>query len=709
MYQTIFLRENEKDIFQTLKNQGIKTKVFEHRLAELFNRVYNNFVGYYSFRQEGIVYKIIVLPKTIPPSEYAEKEFVDYLLHYYRINNIYKFDTQRKIPNSLLQLAFETNNSKERGHHFLEAFQSHRYRAILQAIERFFKRHKNSERRKQDYISQSIKHKLNLKKNIKEIDKTKIHQIQTKEIPFSLLATVTYYALKLFVIHKDNTKSETVVKEAKKVQSKLLKKYKIERGYKLSLQKLQSIKIEKLFSKTQESRQLLVDIKSLFGFEQMYKDDAISLGYRQDLTTSSLFINPNIFYEWYVYDILKKYTEENGKKIEFDKQDRTKTEYLLNEEKKSSNPDYILTDESKKVKIVIDAKWKTVEKIGDIQSGDYLKLKFDTYLLEKKGYAVVPYLVYPAMKIEDRAFMIKSEEDTVFQFHALKIDMAFEKYGNSLEFDYDLQELQERIENEERAQTIKHAGAESSVAIEPMRDTLVSNLIHAEDEEKKEELGGLFDEALYAESQKLAQTLDKEIILPLVEEILDEFQDIMEDESITFIKSTSTIYGHYKDEENIVFDFAMPGSGLWKLIEVELNTSFVRYVRYKEGVISKYTSWDAIIHADKEINIKWVKLNERNKNNSLKGLMFGQLKFLMKNTYVKSIFDGIVQYDFDNQWYILDKVTTFRNEHAHIKAMPKEIFEELWNLLFEKDDSGKNEMQKLLSFKRNIKAYIDEQ
>ena len=394
MYKTIFLKENEKDIFQALKKQGIKTKVFEHHLAELFNRVYNNYVGYYVFKQDDIVYKMIVLPKTIKPSDSAEKEFVDYLLHYYRIKNIHKIDKERNIPNSLLQLAFENNNSKNSSHNFLEEFQSHRYRVIVQDIENFFKRHKNSKRVKVDYVSQSVKHKLNLKHNIKELDKTKIHQTQSKDVLFSMLATVTYNALKLFIAHKYTTSYGTeLLNEIKKLQSTLLKKYKIERGYKLSLLGLQAIKITKLFSKTQENRQLLVDIKSLFGFEQMYNDDALSVGYRQDLTTTSLFINPNNFYEWYVYDILKKYVDKNGKSIEFDKKEGTKTEYFLNEKIKSSNPDYILTDG--KIKIVIDAKWKNVNEFGDVKPSDYLKLKFDAFLLEKKGYKVIPYLVYP--------------------------------------------------------------------------------------------------------------------------------------------------------------------------------------------------------------------------------------------------------------------------------------------------------------------------
>jgi len=290
MYQTIFLKESEKDIFQALKKQGIKTKVFEHRLADLFNRVYNNYVGYYVFKQDDVVYKMIVLPKTIEPSdENAEKKFVDYLLHYYRINNIYKFDKEKKIPNSLLKLAFESNNSEERSHDFLDEFQLHRYKAILKEIEEFFKRHKNSKRVTVDYTSQSIKHKLNLKQNIKELDKTKIHQTQSKEVVFSMLATVTYNALKLFITQKYREKHFL---EVSQLQAMLLKKYKIERGYKLSLATLQGIKLSKLFSKTEENRQLLVNIKSLFGFEQMYREDKVSVAYKEDLMTTSLFINP---------------------------------------------------------------------------------------------------------------------------------------------------------------------------------------------------------------------------------------------------------------------------------------------------------------------------------------------------------------------------------------------------------------------------------
>jgi len=517
MYKTIFLRENEKDIFQALKNQGIKTEVFEHRLAELFNRVYNNYVGYYLFKQDDVVYKMIVLPKIIEPSDSAEKKFVDYLLHYYRIKNIYKLDKERNIPKSLLQLAFKSNNSQENSHRLLEEFQSHKYKAILQEIESFFKRHKNSKRIRVDYISQSVKYKLNLKLNIKELDKTKIHQTQSKDVVFSMLATVAYSALKLFVSQKYSSEyGAELLREIKRVQNTLLKKYKIERGYKLSFSDLQSIKTTKLFSKTEETRQLLVDIKSLFGFEQMYKDNEIAINYRQDLTTTSFFINPSNFYEWYVYDILKKYADANNKTIQFDKQEGTATHYLLNQYQKSSNPDYILTDEERKTKIVIDAKWKNIDKFGDVKPSDYLKLKFDKFLLEKKGYSVSSYLVYPNVSIEKRSFNMIVDNNSIFNFDILQIDMEFEEYRLEL----DIGRL-DSIEKNSHIEELKSIAKELSDKIAIYRSSILCELIEEDENEKRELLKIQLDKKLQELGLQLNEELEEQELLPEIAEILN--------------------------------------------------------------------------------------------------------------------------------------------------------------------------------------------
>ncbi len=719
MYRTIFLKENEKDIFQALKKQGIKTKVFEHRLADLFNRVYNNYVGYYVFKQDDVVYKMIVLPKTIEPSDSAEKEFVNYLLHYYRINNIYKLDREKKIPDSLLQLAFKSNNSKYGSHNLLDEFQSHRYRAILQAIEDFFKRHKNSKRIKVDYVSQSIKHKLNLKRNIKELDKTKIHQIQSKDVVFSMLATVTYNALKLFVTQKysglGKEYGDELFKEVKRLQVTLLKKYKIERGYKLSIVTLQGIKLAKLFSKTGENRQLLVDIKSLFGFEQMYKDDALQVEYKQDLTTTSLFINPNHFYEWYVYDILKRYADASGKSILFDKKEGTETKYFLNTNKKSSNPDYILTDEANKVKVVIDAKWKNVNEFSDVKSSDYLKLKFDTSLIETKGYGVSPYLIYPYIAIDENSFNMLVDDESVFNFNTIEIDMEFEKHGNSLDFDFDTKELNKSIEINSQTEKLKSKSEELSDVITTKRTEIIAKLLNQESLEDKEDILTELDDCLLESANNLNENIEEKIS-PKIEELLKEYDDILEDDSKKFLKSSSSIYNYYKDKQYEHFDYSMPGSGLWKLIELELNTSFSWFLRIQSSVCDNRCPWTNISNSRRSItqdldNGKKVKLNqhEYNDKNKLQGLMLGGIDLLLHDNGTRDEFSDVSNLNIN---FFTNELATFvhcikdlRNEHAHIKAMSLEKFEELDSLLFSSTDDLSN-IQKLLEFKKVIREYI---
>ena len=99
----------------------------------------------------------------------------------------------------------------------------------------------------------------------------------------------------------------------------------------------------------------------------------------------------------------------------------------------------------------------------------------------------------------------------------------------------------------------------------------------------------------------------------------------------------------------------------------------------------------------------------------LQSVMLGGIKLLLEDKSTLDEFnDYFTIYSKEMQFIkkelssIIGKVTTYRNEHAHIKSMSKEVFEELWELLFQKDDTGKNELQKLLKFKQNMKSFIDD-
>ena len=733
LVKPIFLEEKEKDIFLSLENQGIDTKVFENKLADLFNKVYNNYVGYYIFKQNNIVYKLIVLPKSIDKnSKTKEKDFVNYLLHYLRVKSKYKDeykdDATKEISDSLLSLAFKNNNDEKNSHPPLEEFEFYKYKSILESIDRFFKKHKNYKRIKVDYSSQSVKYKLNLQNNIKELDKTTLHQTRTVDMMYSLISTITYNSLKLFMTNKlndfDDENKKILLSQCKNINSSIAKKYNLDKGYKLTLLKLNSFKIEKVFKSTNETKKLLISIKSLFGFEQMYDDTYTSVNNRYDLSTTSFFIDPILFYEWYVYDILKSYADNNGKIILFDKctkkENKTTTKYkLISNEKlisKDSKPDFVLVDEKEKIKIIIDAKWKNIDSVGKIHSSDYLKLQFDTALLKKDGFSASSYLVYPSISIDDKHLKIVTDDKLYFNFNILQIDMNFNKNNNSIDFIYDYEEIEKQIIEETKIEKSKISAENLSTEILEQRTNIVTELLNQNNLGNKEKILSKLDTILINSADKLSEDI-KEIISEDIKIILEKYDDVLEDDSKKFLKSSSSIYNYYKDRDYEHFDYSMPGSGLWKLIELELNTSFSWFIRIQGDVCDKTSAWKNISNPRRSItqdldNGKKVKLNqyEHNNKNTLQGLMLGGISLLLNDASTLEEFKDIESIDIN---YLekelipfVSEIINLRNEHAHIKAMKLEKYQMLDSLLFDVSTDMSN-ICKLLNFKKVVLESIN--
>ena len=723
----IFLKENEKDIFGSLQYQGIDTTKFEYHFIDLFNKMYNNEVGYYIFEQDEQVYKLIILPKTLDEtSSTAQKDFVNYLLHYHRVNNKYKFDKTKQIPNSLLSLAFEENNQDENNsHNPIEEFEYYKYKSILESIEAFFKRHKHYKKVQVDYKSQDIKYKLNLQKNIKELDKTRIHQTQSIEMMYSQIATITHSSLKLFAkrridIIKDEQYKKQLIQETKKVINFIVKKYPMDKNYKFSLSKLNNSKTTKVYSKKSDTKLLLVDIKSLFGFEQMYEDNSLYVNNRYDLTTTSFFINPSIFYEWYIYDILKKFTEDKKYKILFDKDKNNKTtikydlvSQMFKEDKdRSSNPDYILIDEEKRIKIVLDAKWKNTPSLSKIYSADFLKLQHDSQLLETNDYKTIPYLIYPNYLSDQDKISISKDDNQAFNFGILQIDMNFDKKNNSIDFKYDFKEIENQIKKDQKDTSVKKSSEQFIHKIENKRTEIIAQILNSESFENKEEAFSELDNILVESVDKLSKEID-EIISPEIQKVLDDFIDVLEEDSIKFLKSSSSIYNYYKDRNFKHFDYSMPASGLWKLVELELNTLFSWFIRIKSNVCNNTCPWTNISNSRRSItqdleNRKQVKLNQFEHNNpgKLQGIMLGGISLLLQDNRTVEEFDEIDT--LDRHFFVseliefLSNIINLRNEHAHIKAMTLEKFKELNDLLF----SNEGNIEKLLDMKRAIKRAL---
>ena len=721
--KTIFLEENEKNIFHALQSQGIDTKIFENHFENLFNKLYNNEVGYYIFEQNDLIYRLIILPKTISiDSITKEKDFVNYLLHYYRINNKYHFDDTKRIPDSLLSLAFENMNNENNNSHLpLEAFEFYKYEAILYRIERFFKNHKNYKKVTLDYKSQDIKHKLHLANNIKEIDKTKIHQIQTVDILYSQIATISYHALKLFISHRmekiNPIYQKNLISDTKKILSFIATKFTIDKSYKISLSKLNNLRTLKTFNAKSDTRQLLVELKSLFGFEQMYQDEEVYVSNRYDLKTTSFFINPAIFYEWYVYNILKDFAGETYQLLfDKDKNNKTTIKYDLTslhhnaDKDRSSNPDYILIDEEKKIKLVFDAKWKNIDKLGSIQSSDFLKLKHDTSLLKDGEYKTISYLIYPKyLSSKDNIRIAKSNVE-FFNFGILQIDMYFDKDKNTIDFKYNYDQIEEQVKNQTAIAIKKDKSEKIADEVSVLRSAIITKLLNDEEIDTKEEMFNDLDNHLVQASFELKKEIDEKISAD-VQAILDGHEKILEEDSIKFLKTSSSIYEYYKNKKYEHFDYSMPASGLWKLIELELNTSFIWYVRMKKNICDKSSPWKSLFDRKTDITHeidkrKKVKLNQLEySTDKLQGVMLGGIELLLNDTDIRDYFTGLADIKLLSEQF-LRNVINLRNEHAHIKAMSLEKYNELFDLLFDSSEIENTNLFKLLEFKKSIKNFM---
>lgn len=739
----IFISENDKkdEIFEKLVDKLDANKL-KNEIKAVFKKASNYYVGYYLFQDGDKYYKIFVLPKNIflPITDNEDdekktiKQFLKYLKVYYKLKSkyypVYKIK-DLEIP-SLTEFAFDSSNAQKSTTE-IEEFIFYKYKFIIQEILKFFNSHKSHKRVKHNYISQTIKHKINLLSNIKEIDKTKIHQERYEDIIYSQIATVAYGAVKLFIrqkidlVAKDNR--EELLQLTIKLQNLLLKKYNLDKSYNLSLSKLIGTKTYKFFKKKQINQILYSNILSLFGLEHFF-DDKGDKDINRNIKSDSLFLRPELMYEWYVYDILSKYAKGSGKTILFDKIEKgTTSSYELKTSKriisKESKPDYVLIDDRNNIKIVIDAKWKNadINSSKKFKPDDYLKLKLDASLLEDAKYKTISCLVYPHIITgNDR---ISMNIDKEFNFTILQVDMDFDEDQNKINFKSEYAEIQKRIDNEiaikieeEKLDKIKAEAKLLSDDININRTEIITKLFNQENFEDKEEILSELDTKLIKSAERINKSIDVDIP-PEIQELLIKYENILESDSKIFLKSSSRIFNYYKDKNYKEFDYSMPASGLWKLVELELNTSFIWYVRIKKRVCDSSCSdpWKPVL--DKKTDMthvidkrKRVQLNQYEYNeNKLKSVMLGGINLLLSDKDIIGYFDDICLKKRNFESFLaknfVKEVTNLRNEHAHIKAMSLEKFEEL-NDLLHKNTNGLSNIERLLDFKKLIKKMINE-
>jgi hypothetical protein len=542
----IFINENE-DVFEVFDKYGVDyNKKLVRHLRFISSKQSNNYIGYYQFKTDDTYYKLYVLPKTAPRVEDVnenKKSFINLLKIYFKLKGKYPQIETKEIFDNIIDFGFDNKKDYENSDD-IEYFIEYKYLHALNIINDFFRKHNRSILKEVDFISQSVKHKLHLSKNILELDKTKIHQ--TKKIPFtySKFAIITIACLKYFLKKDIDKRTKSITK---KLLLRLNHKYKMDNIFNFTISQVTNKKTTKLF-KTNEQKELYTSLMNLIGIEN-YFEDTKSQNIFKLHHQHSIFFRPEKLYEWIVYDYIKeKYTELEVKK-------EPNKEYIVKkasiERKIGSYPDIVVSDNEKTKLYIIDAKWKVLgDQLPD--QADILKLKRDCEVRRTDGREIYAILIYPQQN-SDLQFYEEylddiNEHDASFRFYSKTLS------ANGLN-NFDLNNV-------------------ISIAIEDNEKTAIENRLtyvnktNLRDNEFTDNLSSQIEQYIsdrYSEDEIFKNYLD-------IKTFLDNNADKISKKMEQLLKtSVSTLY--YLDNLNscTYFDYTLPASSIWKAIETEIK------------------------------------------------------------------------------------------------------------------------------------------
>lgn len=398
MTKFVFVNESE-NIFERFVDENISiNKSSKEKLKFINNKLYNNYIGYFQFRNEDNLIKLIILPKIIDRNKFEDSVLLEYFFKYF--NYFYKLKIKYNIPIENVDgniLDFSFKHSKDDIDLLdMNSYINYKYIDTINTLLKFFKKHSNILNHRTEYTSQGIKHHLDVRKNILEINKSKIHQYKRNSINKSEYADIGYKVITNFISFiLPNLEDSELLKTKSFTLSNLLKKrFKINNSFNMSL--LLNNRIKKMFTKSNELHEVYNAMIVLSGYEK-YSTNEVSFNSEiiyqiNDLV--AVFFRPEVLFEWIVYDKLPELFESDYSNIKKDRKDAgTSQMYYITKNdsiqiKKFSNPDFLISKDEQT--IVIDAKWKILD--GNPNDEDIFKLERDNYVREN---VINNFLIYP--------------------------------------------------------------------------------------------------------------------------------------------------------------------------------------------------------------------------------------------------------------------------------------------------------------------------
>ena len=421
-----YIPENE-DVLAFLARQDIAVSAaVAKRLAFISQKAYNNQIGYYQFRQDGVYYKFLIVPKIyqhLANGVEKEKAFLVLLSRYYQLLTQYPAIKKQSVQGNVMDISFR--NFQEKASTTIEQFIRHQYEYALGVLDRFFRNHNKTQLKRLSYTSQTIAHKINLKENIVSLDKSRVHQTKKTPEAYSTLALIAAYALGQF--KQEKLKHFSHNREALETQvnitlNRIRKRFDLTVRFSFRDRDIITHRITKLFKKNSELREVYQALLIVIGLEHHRgQDDSQQIRKLENMI--ALFFNPAELYEWIVYDSLKgRYPTAQIQKQGTD--EGTSQHYQLISTQgvhfRSSQPDFIVTLDDKV--IILDAKWKVLETVTDIGFDDVAKLERDWKIRREQniGKEMQAGLVYPQVWFDQRQWK-HSYSPFIFSVNEVKV------------------------------------------------------------------------------------------------------------------------------------------------------------------------------------------------------------------------------------------------------------------------------------------------
>lgn len=428
---TYYIPENE-DVLGFLDKNDIRlSDPSRKQLAFISQKSHNNQIGYFQFQSEERYVKFFILPKIISqeatPAE-KEKAFFKFFSQYYILSNKYDEIKKQRIDGNIIDISFDDKKLAEFLSGTIDDFIRYKYEFALKILDRFFRKHNRTQVKSVSYTSQAIENKIDLKNNIRSLNKANVHQTRSELEAYSEIALITEQALKQFKIDKVEQiehHKEVLLSKTNTILSLIKKKYSSKSYFSFKDRDIITNRIAKLFKGNSERKAVYEALLIIIGLEHFQSQDKSQEVLKLE-NMVALFFNPADLFEWIVYDHLKT-THPNADLQKDGLGEGTTKTYQLETGLKSidlkSNPDFIMIETA--FVSVIDAKWKVLEKIENIKFDDIAKLERD-WVIRKDDYDkdVRATLIYPKIDFDYEAqnpLMLSYSSHFIFEIDKVEV------------------------------------------------------------------------------------------------------------------------------------------------------------------------------------------------------------------------------------------------------------------------------------------------